>query len=206
MTQLNSTTKEKRQRKPKTSVKAYARKNTSMTFWNELRIKNNYNLKDLADVLGISVSRLSIVFTGAQMPSRTFSDKCSQLFGVDPEVGYKEFENGHCVYCNTHGKAITIAPVKVNPVVAEKVNKYVKPSEETTKTNITSTEEPRSRLADRSMDELLMELAGVMNTEDFIELIHSIDERKVDWEKVFNQVYGKIDIKVFIKLVRLKNS
>lgn len=205
MTQLNSTAKEKRQRKPKTSVKAYARKNTSMTFWNELRIKNNYNLRDLADVLGISVSRLSIVFTGAQMPSRTFSDKCSQLFGVDPNDGWKQFENGHCVYCNTHGKSIKVNPVKVNPVIDEKVDKYVKQPETTVNTT-QITEPPKYRPADRSMDELLMELAGVMKTEDFIELIHSIDERKVDWEKVFNSVYGKVDIKVFIKLVRLKNS
>ena len=210
MTQFNSTT-EKKTRKPRTNVKAYARKNTSMTFWNELRIRNNYNLKDLSDVLGVSLGRLSRVLTGKEMPSRTFSDKICQLFGVAPNDGWTQFENGFNVYHNTHGKTVTVKPVKVNPVIEDKINSYcangtdnVKQPKETV--NDDKTEILKVRPADRSLDDLLVALASSMKIEDFIELIHQIDERSVSWDNVFDQVYGKIDITTFIKLVRLKNG
>lgn len=204
MTQLNSTAKEKRQRKPRTNVKAYTRKNTSMTFWNQLRIRNNYGLKDLADVLGISVGRLSNVFIGVVMPSRAFSDRCCQLFGVDPNDGWKQFENGYNVYHNTHGKSIKVEPVTVNPIIEDKVNNYVKP--ESTVGNVDKTEILKVRPADRSLDDLLVALAKSMEIEDFIELIHQIDERSVSWDNVLDKIYGKIDMAIFLKLYQLKNS
>ena len=208
MTQINSTKTEKKTRKPRVVTKTYTRKNTSMTFWNQLRVENNYNLKDLSDVLGVTPGRLSAVFTGMKMPSRTFSDRCCELFGVDPIEGWKQFEIGYDVYHNTHGKSVTVEPRVVNPVIKADVKKYVNQSSTTVEPVIDhQVDIPKQfRPADRSMDDLLITLMGAMQPADFVELVHKVDERSVDWSNVFDRVYGKIDVKTFIKLVRLKNG
>lgn len=207
MTQINSTKTEKKTRKPRVVTKTYTRKNTSMTFWNQLRVENNYNLKDLSDVLGVTPGRLSAVFTGMKMPSRTFSDRCCELFGVDPIEGWKQFEIGYDVYHNTHGKSVTVEPIVVNPVIKADVKKYVNQPSTTVEPIIDhQVDTPKFRPADRSMDDLLITLMSAMQPADFVELVHKVDERSVDWRNVFDQIYGKIDVRTFVKLVRLKNG
>ena len=134
-------------------------------------------------------------------------DMRCELFGVDPIEGWKQFEIGYDVYHNTHGKSVTVEPRVVNPVIKADVKKYVNQPSTTVEPIVDhQVDTPKFRPADRSMDDLLITLMSAMQPADFVELVHKVDERSVDWSNVFDQVYGKIDVRTFVKLVRLKNG
>lgn len=67
---------------------AVAKKNT---FWNELRVKNNYTYKDLADTLNASIGNVGNWFSGRIVPTEKRTRDICDLFGVDYDTGRAEF-------------------------------------------------------------------------------------------------------------------
>lgn len=66
-------------------------KAAKLTFWNELRIKNNLTMKDVADALHTSIGTVGGWFSGRTVPSEKYLTEVCQLFDVDVSVGYEEF-------------------------------------------------------------------------------------------------------------------
>lgn len=105
--------------------KATQRKKTSDTFWNLLRIKNDMQLNDLAEVTGFKKGSISNWFTGRSMPNDYEIKVFCDWFGVPFEKGKIEFQNGYTVYHGGHG-TITKEPRKATQSTLENVRKYTK--------------------------------------------------------------------------------
>lgn len=182
--------------------KGFVRKNTSQTFWNEIRIRNGYTVKEVADCIECSVANMSKYMIGNVMPSRTTSDKISDLFGVDREEGYTRFKNSYETYHNTHGKTVEVAPKKNIPTVNDAVDKYIEKPEVIEKS--TKVNEPETILS--ATDKLLMALYEVLDWRQYRELVWALGghSNDINWDEVEDLCYGKVDKEIYATLLKLK--
>lgn len=66
-------------------------KGSKETFWNKLRIKNSLRIKDVAEMLGISIGTIGSWFSGQSVPNADNVKIICKLFEVPYDKGYGEF-------------------------------------------------------------------------------------------------------------------
>ena len=67
-------------------------------FWSKLRVDKNTTLREIAEMLGIKEKTISAYFTGFVMPDEHTVRELCELFGVDFNKGYLEFQHAHKNY------------------------------------------------------------------------------------------------------------
>ena len=82
-------------------------KGSKRTFWNDLRVKNNYLYSELGEALGVSGSTVGNWFSGRSIPSPDNLKNVCDLFGINYDEGYERFveanrawdsERGHMIF------------------------------------------------------------------------------------------------------------
>ena len=102
---------------------AFSHKKTSQTFWNLLRIENNFTLQDVADYTGFKQSTISAWFTGGFMPEDwQIKVLCDMFNNLSFEKGKLEMENAYTIFHGTHG-TIDKEPRKAPEHVVEDVRR-----------------------------------------------------------------------------------
>lgn len=102
---------------------AFSRKKTSQTFWNLLRIENNFTLQDVADYTGFKRGTISAWFTGRFMPADwQIKALCEMFNDLSFERGKLEMENAYTIFHGTHG-TIDKEPRKAPEYVVEDIKR-----------------------------------------------------------------------------------
>ena len=93
--------------------------------WNRRRTLANMQYQDIADILGGTKSKWGMYFSGQNMPKPAVVHKLCELFGVDFDEGYRDFENMHLAWKSTRGHNKKVADGKPTEI-KEKENKKMK--------------------------------------------------------------------------------
>lgn len=66
-------------------------KGAKETFWNKLRIENSLRIKDVAEMLGLSIGTIGCWFSGQGVPNADNVKAICELFEIPYDKGYGEF-------------------------------------------------------------------------------------------------------------------
>ena len=198
MTKVNISATEKATSRKGIPHRAHAKKNTSSTFWNDLRVENGYTLKLLADVLEVKQNYLSFWLTGQSKPTETFIKKICELFGVPISEGRAQFEAAYEIWHNTHGKTVKVAPRKNNPIIKDAVQKYV-PAKTESKAEPKIEKEPE-QIKTSNTDEILEVLFNILPCGEYTKVVLALNfpnQTKIEWEPILDLIYQKVDRKTY---------
>lgn len=67
-------------------------------FWSKLRVDKNITVREIAEMLGMKEKAISAYFTGFIMPDEDTVRELCELFEVDFNTGYLEFQHAHKNY------------------------------------------------------------------------------------------------------------
>ena len=96
-------------------------------FWSRQRVEKRMTLKEVAEVLGLKESRVSMYFSGQNMPNEQFIRDVCDLFDVDYHTGNLEFQHAHREW-KAHQKATVISAPPAEPEKCENKVEEVKPN------------------------------------------------------------------------------
>lgn len=186
--------------------KASQRSKTSDTFWNLLRIKNDMQLSDLADVTGFKVYRISNCFTGRDMPNDTEIKVFCDWFGVPFEKGKLEFKNGYTVYHGGHG-TINKEPRKATQSTIEDVQEYTKKETSVSNENKYEDLEKEARniyyqdVKDLNKDAVMAILFYELSYEEYKRI--ETEYETTDPEMILRGLYKNASFETFMRIARI---
>lgn len=175
------------------------------TFWNEIRVKNNLKIRDIAEMLGVSYGSVGGWFSGHKVPRDALIKQLCELFDVDFEVGRKAFYDAKESWVPEHNIKFT---EKGN---SKKVVTKKAPKAEETEDNIVLY--PAVTVADPEV--VLAPLLKASKPVSVLEQIYgkvpfdlflAVQRCGEAPEKVLEQLYGRLDFAEFNKIFTLINK
>ena len=154
---------------------AFARKGN---FWSEQRVKNNIQLKDVAQAVGMSENAVGMYFSGQNMPNEGIIRQICDLFDVPFSEGQLEFQHAHKTWKAEHGAKLAYSAKKP----------YQK---KTTKTEI------------NTVEDVLEALYGSLSCADFIAIYDFIKMDNITGIDPLEVLYGKVDFETYQKIIKL---
>ena len=189
-----------------------------MTFWNKLRVKNNFSIKDVADYVGTTPGTVGGWFSGAKIPSDRYLDLICNMFDVDTNQGYEEFAKASKEWDSERGKlkmgmygessevsiespkpekrksGITITKTKIATPKADDV------PEEVIVPSVTITHTHKDIVAeDTEVADIFRFLYGKLDYDEYEDLKAAV----VVGADPLNELYGKIPFAEFNEVVRI---
>ena len=156
---------------------AFARKGN---FWSEQRVKNNMQIKEVAEAIGRTESVVGMYFSGQNMPDDTTIRQICDLFDVPFDDGQLEFQHAHKNWKANHGEGLKFSA----KVPYQKKTKKIAP------TSINTAED------------VLNALYGELPCNDFVAIYNLImgNDTNVDPLAI---LYGKVDYETYCAIIKL---
>ena len=170
-------------------------KGAKQNFWNDLRIKNGVLLKDVAELLNVSMGSVGSWFSGQKIPGDENLKALCNLFGVDPNKGYEEFAKANKEWDSDRGHMrITLCGPEVaveKTAKTEKTPEYTKSLPDYAFPGVDNTSAEGS--------DLLKTLYGQISYKDFIAIADVLDNNG----DPISYLYGKVDFDLFSKILAI---
>ena len=95
-------------------------------FWSKQRVEKGMTIREIAELLGKSLSQVGMYFSGQMLPCETDARALCELFDVEFNVGQLEFQHAHRAWKADHNltlvhSAKSAPATPVQPVVAPEV-------------------------------------------------------------------------------------
>ena len=153
-----------------------------MTFWNKLRVQNNFSIKDVADYVGAAPGTIGGWFSGAKIPSDRYLESICNMFDIDLNKGYEEFAKASKEWDSERGKLKMGMYGESSEVSAD----VESPKEEKRKSGITITKSKVTDKSDAPVDEVVVPSVTITHTHKAV----VAEDTKVP--ELFRYLYGKL--------------
>lgn len=194
-------------------------KGAKENFWNDLRVKNGLLVKDLAELLHVSIGTAGGWFSGRSIPTELNLNALCSFFGVDRNKGYEEFvkanrdwdsERGSLSY-KLCGPDVPDAPKqrrgprKMKEMLEELPEYQFK--EEVIPATVSEPEvpeEPKSDTRDESdfYRSVLTHFYGKLPYEKYVQIMVWVAEKK----DLLEEFYGNFTFEEFTQLVHIRRE
>lgn len=158
----------------------YARKDN---FWSKKRVENGVTLKDVAKLIGSTETAVGMYFSGQLMPNESIIRALCDLFDVDFNTGYVEFQHAHRNWKAERHSTVKHS-VKMNKeTVCDEVAEI--PCEDATK----------------NVETILEQLYGELSCKDFVAVYDCIMRGRQNTVNLAELIYGKFDFITYNKIL-----
>ena len=164
------------------------------TFWSKLRVKQNFTIDEVKEYLELQgykpcYSAIGMYFTGQLEPSKLISDCLCEMFDIDKDEGYLEFQHAHREWKAENDTKKLVSSAK-KPYVPKRKKKSAE----------TETTTPSDFGNKNTVTETTPQVIEIVPNNAIInQAIELLMNRK---DMVLDIVYGKVDRETYKKIER----